>query len=72
MIKWIYAKEEPFPKDEQNYLAIFKGQFCLAAWDEDDDNYTLMWMPNTYTEAWVVDKDRFQQKVTHWAHLVYP
>lgn len=70
-IKWINAKDKPFPKDGENYLALFKGQFCLIAWDEDDERYHMAWMPNTYDEVWVLSPCR-ERKITHWAKLVLP
>ena len=71
MIKWVNVKEKPFPKDGENYLALFKGQFCLLTWDEDKERHIMAWMPNSYDHVWELAPER-ERKITHWAKLVLP
>jgi len=70
-MKWLSAKDAPLPKDESTFLALWKGQFCLAAWDEEDNRFWVCWMPNQSTISWKVDPER-EGKFTHWAKLERP
>ncbi len=77
MITWNSVDDEPFPKDGENYLGLFKGQFALISWDEDLRQYEIMWMPNTYDCSMYIDERRYEEcyggnKLTHWAKLVHP
>ena len=72
MMKWIKAKDKPFPKDGANYLAFFKGQVAIMAWDEDTKKYSMAWMPNTYDAVWELDPEQYEHKITHWAVLEIP
>ncbi len=71
-IDWISVKDKPFPKDEENYLGLFKGQFCLIAWNEGDKKFDMFWMPNSYDKLWQWDPAVYEHKLTHWAKLERP
>ncbi len=76
MIEWINSKEQPFPRDGNTYLGLFKGQFCLWCLDPEEKMFYLMWMPGTYDKAWEVSEDEldgeYHTKLSHWAILKRP
>ncbi len=70
-IKWINVKDNCLPKDESTFLALWKGQFCLAAWDSEIERFYLQMLPGTYVSDMEVEPER-EAKFTHWARLQYP
>ena len=51
-MKWIVVKDRPLPRDGITYLVLFKGQFSLAAFDEDET-----WMKGKVMD-WIKVKDK--------------
>ena len=68
MIEWV--KGVP-PKDGEVYLALWKGCFCLASWDEEINCFWLSMYPGTYEKDMIVSPER-EFKFTHYAVLKKP
>lgn len=59
------------PMHGSTFLALWKGQFCLACYDEDIDHFWIQMLPGTYSADMKVDHER-EGKFTHWCKLEYP
>lgn len=75
-MEWISVKDtkdprECLPLDGSTFLALWKGQFCLASYDEDIDRFWLQMLPGLYTNDMKVDLER-EGKFTHFCILKYP
>ena len=75
-MEWISVKDrnkprECLPMDGTTFLALWKGQFCLASYDDDIDNFWFQMLPGVYTGDMKVDHER-EGKFTHWCSLKYP
>ncbi len=58
------------PKDKV-FLALWKGQFCLADYDEEIDRFWLQMLPGTYEYDMQVPLER-ERKFTHYCNLELP
>ena len=70
-MQWINVEEQPVPRDGETYLALWKGQFCLTAFDEDEDAFWLQMLPGRYAGDMLLPEERVG-KFTHWYKLEYP
>ena len=71
IIKWKNVKQFPLPKDEKDYLGLYKGQFCIFTYEEDKNIYSMCWMPSVYDHTWSIEEEMWG-KFTHWADLILP
>lgn len=71
MIDWINTKLKEVPKDDNIYLGIFEGQFCLISWWEEDNAYWMQWLPGQYKSDTKIKKEE-EPKISHWAFLHKP
>lgn len=75
-MEWITIKDRnkvrfEIPIDVSTFLALWKGQFCLASYDEEIDHFYLQMLPGTYNGDMKVDHER-EGKFTHFCKLEYP
>jgi hypothetical protein len=70
-MNWINVKDQTLPKDESTFLALWKGQFCLASWDSEIQRFWLQMLPGQMSGDMKVDPER-EGKFTHWCKLEYP
>lgn len=59
------------PMDGTTFLAIWKGQFCLASFIEERDLFSIVMLPGMGGIFVEIAKER-EGKFTHWTFLVYP
>jgi hypothetical protein len=65
------APRKYLPMDGETFLAIWKGQFCLSCYDDEEDCFWLQMLPGTYSGDMKLIKER-EYKFTHWCKLEYP
>lgn len=70
MIPWNSIDDVPMPRDRM-ILAIWKGQYCIAEFDKEEDHWWICWMPYTYELRWPI-KDEAVLNFTHWSELTLP
>ena len=59
------------PMDGSTFLALWKGQFCLASYDEDIDHFWIQMQPGVYSGDMQVSHER-EGKFTHYCNLEFP
>ncbi len=72
-MKWIknnFEDGRELPKDGRDFLALWKGRICIAAFDEDMGRFYICFDPISGVSC-RVSQDR-ERKFTHWAKLEYP
>lgn len=74
-MKWIkisnpHIVREELPKDKQ-FLALWKGQFGICEFNEDEDFFCLCLLPAQMAGIMNVSRER-EGKFTHYALLEYP
>jgi hypothetical protein len=62
---------EYLPLDGNTFLALWKGQFCLASYDDIIDHFWLQMLPGAFTGDLKVEHER-EGKFTHWCKLEFP
>jgi hypothetical protein len=72
MIDWINTKDQPVPQDEEVYLGLWKGCFCLVQWDEDQKGYCICIQPAVYEHKCVALDEEASHKIYYWAKLEKP
>lgn len=73
-LKWIKitnpAIRNELPKDKV-FLALWKGCFAIAEYDEDEDRFYICFMPACMSGIMKVAHER-EGKFTHYCNLEYP
>lgn len=72
MIEWINTKEHPIPRDEEVYLGLWKGCFCLVQWDSDQQGYCICFQPAVYECNGRALDEEGSKKIYYWTRLEYP
>ncbi len=76
MSEWIKVEDKNIvrhylPMYGTTFLALWKGQFCLASFDEDIDRFWLQMLPGQLSGDMEVSLER-EGKFTHYRVLDYP
>ena len=64
-MKWISTKDEPFPKDGNDYFVIWKGVPGIAMYDDETEKVRLGILPYMYDSFLSLDEEA-QLKIYYW------
>lgn len=72
---WIKIKDrnhaaQELPKD-RIFLALWKGSFCIAEWDKEEQRFYIGMMPCIMIGMMRIEPER-EIKFTHWCELKLP